>query len=298
MDKSLKTSKQSPPSLQLVLPRVFEYRDYRSYLKDWFLARKAKGYSGAMFAKRAGLASHTLLGMIIRGERNLGYTTIRSFAKALDLKARETLYFEKLVLFNQAKTSEERTEYFNQLVHLSQGQGELAKVEGYANYLAHWSTVVIRELVLLEDFQEDFEWMSEKLKRHISKKQAETSWQILKELNLVEQDPQGKWRQSSPSLDIDPGSADFAVRNYHKQYLDLAKDFVDSEPIEERELNSLTLGTDKEQLAKLKEEISEFRKDLNLRYSKEKNSDRPAEEVITLNIQLLKLTRTKGTKNL
>ena len=39
----------------------------------------------SIFAKKAGFNSHTLLGMVIRGQRNLSATSIRAFCRALEV---------------------------------------------------------------------------------------------------------------------------------------------------------------------------------------------------------------------
>src|ERR1035437_8730833 len=79
---------------------IFSYLNYREFLAHWFQAKKEvqQGYSGSLFAKKAGIGSPTLLGMIIRGDRNLSAETIRAFIRALGLKGKEAIYFEKLVL--------------------------------------------------------------------------------------------------------------------------------------------------------------------------------------------------------
>jgi hypothetical protein len=100
-----------------VAPDVFVYDDYRRYLSDWLRWKKSMQphYSGAIFAKKAGLNSHTLLGMVMRGQRNLSPTSIRCFCRALSLKGKEGTFFEKLVLLNQAKNPEDRAYYLEQL---------------------------------------------------------------------------------------------------------------------------------------------------------------------------------------
>jgi hypothetical protein len=87
------------------LPSAFDYQDYRLFLSDW-VKRKKKGlagFSGRSFAQRAGIASGTLLGMVIRGQRNLSASTTRGFIKALGLSGPEARYFEMLVLHNQSR---------------------------------------------------------------------------------------------------------------------------------------------------------------------------------------------------
>ena len=273
-------------------PEIYAYQDFRKFLKDWLGWRKnlQPSYSGALFAKKAGFHSHTLLGMVIRGERNLSYSAARAFAKALGLKTREKMVFEKLVLFNQSKNSQDRAEFFEELVTLSKGAGHnlLTELHDYANYLSHWYIVVIRELVLLPDFKADPQWISEKLKRKISKKEAAFAWDLLLNLGLVTLNPATNcFEQSSRAMDFDPGVIDFAIRNFHKEFLERAKDAIDAEFLDERELSSLSLAVSDNELKSLREKVKEFRKQLNLIYSKE---NKKAKHVISLNMQLLVLT--------
>ena len=278
-------------------PHIFDYRDFRSFLKDWFGWKKqvSRGYSGATFARKAGLQSHTLLGMVIRGERNVGYHTIRSFTKALSLKGREKIFFEKLVLFNQAETSEDRSDFFEQLVSLAEGSGReiLTQLKDYARYLSHWYVAAVHELVLLEDFKADPEWISAKLKRKITKKEAAEAWDILLSLGMVRLDPaSGRFAQIHVVMDFDSGEVNFAIRNFHKEFLDRAREAVDGEPIEERELSSLTLAVAQEDLPGLREKVKEFRKHINLIYTK-KNETRQTgkpDRVVSVNMQLLVLS--------
>jgi uncharacterized protein (TIGR02147 family) len=285
----------APVSTTIEMPDLYSCLDYREYLAQWFAARKKiqSGYSGALFAKKARISSHTLLGMVIRGERNLSTETIRGFIRALGLKSKEALYFEKLVLFNQSKDSEDRAYYFDQLHALSQSHGRelITRIKNHASYLSHWYVVAIREMTALEGFRPDGEWISRKLKKKITKKQAEEAWALLLELGLVKEiaqsDGSKHYEAVDPKMDIDPGTVDFAIRNYHKEYLERAKDAVDGETLEERELSSLTLAVSEEDLPLLREKIKEFRKKLNTEFP---TGTAPKKKVVAVNLQALVLT--------
>jgi uncharacterized protein (TIGR02147 family) len=296
-----KTRKAPSPAVRaepqiLGAPDLCSSLNYRTYLAEWFAARKKlqPGYSGAIFAKRARLQSHTLLGMVIRGERNLSPDSIRGFIRALGLKRREALYFEKLVLFNQAKDSEDRAYYFEQLCSLSQGTSRnlITQIQNHAAYLSHWYIAAIREMVALEDFRADAEWISKKLKKKISKKEAQEAWDLLLKIGMVKEED-GKYVIVQPDIDLDPGTIDFAIRNYHKEYLDRAKDAIDGEPIDERELSSLTLSVSDEDLVLLRERIKEFRKKLNTEFPV---SQSPRRRVVAVNLQALVLTEKPETQ--
>lgn len=292
------------------VPNLFNYQNYRNFLQDWFKHKKENTphFSGAIFAKKAGFNSHTLLAMVIRGQRNLSPTTIRRFGQALELNSRESIYFEKLVLFCQATNSSDKTHYLEQVLSLSQGQGRdiLTRIQNHALYLSHWYFVAIRELVAVPGFRADPDWIVQKLKRKITRKQAQEAWQVLLNLGLVAKDerPSAKedgYRIVHPSLDIDPGSVDFAIRNFHKEFLDRAKEAIDGEPLEERELSSLTLAIEERHIARLREKIKDFRRQLNQEFPPpSENGDQPA-GLLAINTQVLVLTQNtkpieKGNK--
>ncbi len=291
--------RSSIDSITPLKPRsVFEFKDYRKFLAAWLEWKKKTNtqYSGSLFAKKAGLSSHTLLGMVIRGERNLSYSSIRAFSRVLNLKGREQMYFEKLVYFNQSKNSEDKADYLEQLAHLSIGNGTnaLARIKDHATYLSHWYNVAIREMISLKNFNPDPEWISLKLKRKITKKQAEQALEILQRLDLIQKNPQtGKFEVLNPAIDIEPGTVDFAIRNFHKDYLERIKESIDGESIEERELSSVTVSISEQQIPKLIEKAKEFRKKLLEEFA---FNQQDATHVVALNMQALILTTEEKRK--
>lgn len=284
------TTRTTPMSAQS--PRVYDYRDYRKFLSEWLAWKKATqtSYSGTVFAKKAGLASHTLLGMVIRGERNLSYKTIQSFTKAIGLERHEREYFEKLVLFNQATNADEKSYQLSQLVHLgrSQGSSTLERLQDYSDFLSHWWVIALYELVNLHDFSEDPAWIARTLKRKIQPRQAERGLEILQRLGLVERDAKGRLTTAHAAIEIDPGEIDFAIRRFHREFLERTMEAVDGEALKDRELSSLTLSVDKEDLELVKERVREFRRALNLEFS---SRSARKEHVVAVNIQALVLTQ-------
>jgi len=288
---NLETSSASP-----VEPRIADYNNYRTYLSDWFAWKKGRNpaYSGATFARQAGLGAHTLLGMAIRGQRNLGPDTIRAFSRALSLKGREAVIFEKLVLFNQSRKPDDKAFYLDQLHSVSQGAGRvlIGRIRNHAEYLSHWYVVALRELVSTRDFRPDADWIVKRFKSRITPKQAQEAWQVLVALGMVESDESGRCKVVTPSIDLDPGHVDFAVRAYHRDQLARARIAIDEESLDERMLSSLTMAVRESDLPVLREKINEFRKSLNV-----SNDGRAAEErdhVVAVNMQMMVLTDGVG----
>jgi uncharacterized protein (TIGR02147 family) len=289
-----------PPRVDLLPglgPDVFGYQDFRVFLADWLQWKKnlQPHYSGALFAKKAGFNSHTLLGMVIRGQRNLSPTSIRAFVRALSLRGKEANCFEKLVLFNQARNAEDKAYYLEQLIAVSRGEGKDGALQtwtqNYAAYLSHWYVVAIRELACVKDFVADPDWIAAKLQGRISRKQAEEAWSLLLALEMVEHDAAdiGKWRIVHPVLEINAGPVDVSLQSFNKEYLELAKAAVDENEsgLAGHEITTLTLGVEAKDLARLTEKVHEFRRQLNLEFSA---TSCPADQVIAVNVQILVLS--------
>lgn len=306
MERTIDSINTTPKkSLKVKRPNVFSYQDYRQFLEDWYTFKKSENpsYSGALFAKKADVKSHSLLGMVMRGKRNLSYKTIRAFLKAMDLETKENIYFEKLVLFNQAGSKEDKAQYFDELHSVSSGDGKklLTELKDYAEFLSHWYVVAVRELVALEDFKPEAGWISKKLKYKISKRQAQNTWNLLLKLGLVQKSKDGKWEIVHKAMDFDFGMIDFSIQHFHKEYLERTKEAIEKESLDERELSSLTISLTQKELEELKQKMKSFRKEINLSYTDE-NNQKPAghvpQHVAALNMQLLVLTENEKTGSL
>ena len=89
---------------------VFGYLDYRAFLKDWYRAHKIGRSTVSLrsFSKKAGFTSSNILKLVMDGHRNLTTESATQFAVGLGLNKQETSFFLHLVLYNQAKSLEEK----------------------------------------------------------------------------------------------------------------------------------------------------------------------------------------------
>jgi uncharacterized protein (TIGR02147 family) len=275
------------------MPSVFDYQDYRAFLKDWLFWKKQvqPGYSATIFARKAGIKAHTLLGMVIRGERNLSFETIRHFGKGLGLSQPELAYLEKLVLFNQARTSEDKAHYFQQVFSASRGQAKDMRVlHDYSDYFSSWHVVAIRELVELKGFSPDPEWICRKLKRKITRKQAQEGWETVVRLGLVEQ-VEGRYQLKDRNIDVNLNHASFVMRKFQRDQLKRAEEAIDGEPMNERDLHSVTLAVCEEDMTMIRTQVKEYGRKLLETFPR---TDAPKTHLIAVNLQMLTLTETEA----
>ena len=154
-------------------PNIFEYVNYRDYLKDFYKHEKSANpnFSHRYFVKRAGFSSPVQLYRVTEGKRNLTRESIHKFVQGLGLGKREQQYFEILVSFNQAKGPEAKRYYLELLNNMRKEKVGTPLDEGKFEYLSKWFYPAIRELVYLQDFHDDPEWIKRVLKNRVNIKE-------------------------------------------------------------------------------------------------------------------------------
>lgn len=272
---------------------VFEYTDYRKFLRDWYRAAKgATSLSYRAFSKRAGLKSINFFKFVMDGVRNLTEESIGKFAAGLKLNKQETEFFKSLVFYTQAKTHEEKNRRYQNLLR-SRKYSQLKPIErDQYEYYATWYHPVVRELVASKDFDGSFGWIAERLSPAITPAQAEKSVEILEKLGFIERTGNGRWKQASALVSTGAELKSHVVHNYHKIVLDLTKRVIDEMPPERRDVSTMTLGVARGRVPELKKLIQNFRQEI----LKAVASDAEPEEVVQLNIQMFPLTISPSTQ--
>lgn len=244
---------------------IFEYHDYRAFLKA-FIAGKQKDnpqYSLRLISKRAGFEAPNFMGLVVRGKRNLGASSIRKVARVLGLKKDEQEYFENMVMMNQAATSEEKNYYYKRMSsskkYLAVHQLERDQYEFYSK----WYYTVIRELISLPRFREDPAWIARRVKPSITIEEVGATLALLSRLGLIERGPDGKLRQVQPHLSTPAEVAHLGVANFHREMLDRAKEAIDGIHPGQRDISCLTIALPREKFQLAKERITAFRRELH-----------------------------------
>jgi uncharacterized protein (TIGR02147 family) len=270
---------------------VFEYLDYREYLRDFYQHRKATeyGFSHRSFSRSAGLRSSNYLMLIMAGERNLAPEMAHQFAHACGLTQTESDYFCELVAFNQARSSAERGRCQQRLARFKQYR-KIHKLEAaQAAYHSTWYLPAIRELTARPDFRADPKWIARTLLPKITTDQAEKALSTLVELGLLEPDDERGLRQRDALLSTGPGPLGHHIVDYHRAMLSLAADALDTIPREEREISSLTLCVSQETMLDIKERIRELRREILQLAELEGEPDR----VVQVSFQLFPLSEKR-----
>jgi len=270
---------------------LFKYTDYRAYLKDKYLEQKAtsKHFSFRYFAKVTGFGSIGYLRMVMDGERNLSPTAISKFTRAFKHNKKEAAYFEALVLFNQAKSDADRDEYLERLQALKP-QVKLTELEKESyEYFTKYHYAALLEMVSLEQFQSDPEWIATRFFPPIRIEEAEAALKTLEKLGLIKNED-GRWKRKRATLVTPDEVAGLEIYNYHNQMMSLAKNALVRTPSSLRDMSAMTFPLPLSALPKIKKKLMELKREILDCVVKEKQ---PMDEVYQINLQLFPLSCVK-----
>lgn len=270
-------------------PLVFEYLDFRNFLKDMYAYRKKKDqyFSYRHFSGKAGFASPNFLKLVIDGQRNLSPTSILKIAKGFSLKGTQRDFFENLVLMNQAQEHEQRNYYYQKMISI----GGFKKVHKIAKsqyqYFSKWYYPVIREIIRFDGGSLSVEQMARLLRPKITAAEAKAAINLLDRLGLIQKNATDHWELIDGDLSTGPEVRSLVVTNFHKEMLRLAGDSIDAVPAAKRDISALTLSINRERFSEFKSRIIAFRKEL-LDLA---DLDQDPDQVIQVNIQLFPLSK-------
>jgi uncharacterized protein (TIGR02147 family) len=272
------------------LPDIFEFLDYREYLRACYTALKEhrRSFSYRAFAQKAGMSSPNFLKRVIDGQRNLGPKSIDKVAAALDLSTRETEFFRDLVGFTQAKTGAEKNEFFAKLGK-DRKHRRVRKLERDSfTYLSHWYYPAIRELASCDGFIEDPQWIASHVQPPITTAQARKAVEVLLKLGFLVRGEDGTLGQGEALLSTGPEVRSLAIRNFHRQMIERATDALETIPLEEREISGTTVALSEDGFRLFKERIHALRAELLELSAEQKGPKR----VIQFNFQAFPLADT------
>lgn len=270
-------------------PNIYEYLSYRDFVKDMYHFKKNQDatFSHRNFSRLAGFKSSNFLKLIMDGKRNLSTQGIYKFAKALKLTKTEMGFFETLVLFNQAKTTDEKNHHYARIAQ-SKSYNHYKPLEATQyRFFSNWYFVAMRELIQLSEFSEDPRWINKKLGLNLPEHEIKTAIQTLIDLDLIHRDDRNQLKQRDGKISTPPDLANLAVHNFHKEMMKKASDSLEKSRTVDRDISTLTVSLNQEQFGQIKERINQFRKEIHALAEKNKNS---AEAVYQVNFQLFNLT--------
>ncbi len=268
---------------------IYKYNDYRRFLADYYNEKKktSRAFSYRSFAAKADIKSPVFLKEVINGNRNLTPQTIEKFIVALGLENRESIFFRTLVRFNQAKTADEKQEFYAVLLSMNDYVQEHRLTADQYRYFETWYTPVIRELITLAPFDGDFSKIGAKVIPAISAVQVREAVKLLEKIGLLEKTDFG-YVQTEQSITGGTDLMNLIRRKHNSSMIERAVHANTTISPEERYVSGITMGVSKSCYDSLVAEIQQFRERVKTIVSGDRGSDR----VYQFNVQLFPLSES------
>jgi uncharacterized protein (TIGR02147 family) len=274
---------------------LYQYSDYRSYIKELLALRKQKGLpaSNRWFAEQAGIHSSSWLTDLLKGRKGMSLTIAANISLLCRHSILEAKYFSALVLFNQAGSNEERNELYREMTRIRQLKDtEILTTEQY-DYYAVWYHSVVRSLIGMHGFNGDYKKLAGMVSPAITPSQARKSVELVKRLGLVMVNPQGGYELNTRSVTSGDHEKSLAVVNFQQETMRLAQEAIDRHPKEMRDIFTVTMGISEKNFSEIKQIMDDARKKIVTLAKNETVADR----VYQLNVQLFPLSEVRKKKD-
>ena len=266
---------------------IFEYTDYRKYLRDLFNEKKRNNpaFSHRMLARKLGLSTSNYVMLIMQGKRNIGPDLRSGMSLVFGHTRKETEYFEEMVNFAHAKTDAEKNRHFSRMVLIRKNLKKMTLDDSQYEYFNNWYNTVIRELVTSTEWNGDYGILGRMVRPAISAAQAKRSLDLLVRCGLIAVQ-NGKCIQSSSVITAEKSTLSPSVTSFHRDMCIRAMEALDSADRENRSMTGCTLNISKKTFNLIREELAQCR----LRILELAQVDNNADSVYHLNLHLFPMS--------
>jgi uncharacterized protein (TIGR02147 family) len=242
---------------------IFEYIDYRRYLRDAYEERRKESpkFSYRYIAGKVGFSSPGFFANVLSGKKDISLKLALKFAELFKLNRKEREYFETLVLFNKSAGAAEKKEYLDRLLALR--GTSIKKVEAHQwEYFEHWHHAVVRELIAIKPFRGDFRALAAMVNPPISIQEAKKSVELLERLGLIRKDAEGTYERTDAAISAGDDVSRALIAAFQLQAMELAKYAMDHLPSGTRNFSTLTMSVSGQTYEAMLEELRAFRRRL------------------------------------
>ena len=270
---------------------IYQYLDYRAFLRDYFAEQKAKrpSFGHEHFAARAGIKSSGFVLHVMKGERNLTKTVALGIARAIGLTRAQTEYFDDLVSFGQAKRQSDKEYYFDRITAKRKSVRAKPLDDRQYEFYSQWYHTVMRELVTLANGSSTPVKLAKLMVPAITGKQAKDSLKLQEELGILKKKKSGGYSQNDRFVSAGGPVRSTAIVKFQKEMLEHAKAAWDRFRTDEMTMHTITLCMSGETLERIRQEVREFKERL---FEIVANEDKNPDRVFHLNLNLFPMTKS------
>lgn len=275
---------------------VFDYADFREFMRHRLLdAGSTPGGRRPTLrgiAHGLGYASPSLLSMVLSGKRFPSDEMCEGLVRHWNLPLREREYFRLLIALEKVRADGEDPTPIIQQMRQVAGKREIVVLDDATfSAISSWHCYVIQQLIDTPDFQEDPAWISRALRRKISPTEARSAIEKMEKAGLIVRDREtGRLRSAVGGTETTHDVPSAAIRKFHAEMIDRAKETLEDRPVKDRLFNALTFRVSQHRVEELRDLVWDFMREVN-----EEFSDDESNSVYQVCVQLFEHTSNGGS---
>lgn len=268
------------------MPDLFNYLEYRDYLKDAYEERRRSQpyFSYRFIGNRVGMDS-SYLTRLFQKKLHLGDELVERMAATFGLDGESLEYFRILVSFNKTRIEAQARVFHDQLMRLRGVKYRVVRRE-QEEFFANWIHVALRSLLDYHPFDGDFAALGAALSPHVSGDEIKESLFLLERLGLAKRTGTG-YEILDNHLHSGENWDAAAIMAFQKSTLELATRSLDTVPPAHRDISTMTMNIDAQTLEDIKIMVREFQENIANLVERSARSDR----VYQMNVQIFPLSR-------
>ena len=240
---------------------IYQYIDYRVFLKDEFLKRQEKNSAFSMrgISAKIGFKSPNHFSLILSGNLNLSAKNVEKITSYFNMSSKEARFFYYLVLFNQALTIHEKKTHFDKMQTFKESAVCKLFTDKF-EYFSKWYHAAVRESLAIVEYKGDNLALAGFIQPNITVDQIQKSVELLERLELISKNDEGVYKSIDTLISTGNIATSMHINIFQDQMLQLARESIDRFPKTERNSSTVTISINSNSYQKILTEIRACRK--------------------------------------
>ncbi len=269
--------------------KVKHFTDYRSYLIAHLQNKKKiqPKWTLGRWAQQLELRSTSSISKVISGERLPGRKLTESLISYFEFSDSESEYFKDLIRFHKVKADPRLALALLEKIGKENPHTTLKILDNDTFIiLSKWYGLALREMIQTNYFVSDPKWLSKIFNFKVLPSEISQCLKDLVHCGLIQLNSEGEYEVTSERVATENEISQEAVKKYHENSMEIAKQAVRLFAVENREFQASTFIMSSKNIQEAKNLIRDFRK----RFCKllEENS---GNQLFQIQIQFFPLTK-------
>ena len=241
---------------------IYDYSDYRKFLQEFYELEKSldPSFSYRVFAAAVGMDASLLL-KILQGKRHISPKCIDVFVNFFHFKDAKAEYFREMIAYGKAKNDKDVRSHFETLQKMRPAACRELDEARY-RYFQQWYYPMVRSALDVFNYRgtQDAAALGECCIPKLSASQVENAVDALLQLGLAHARNDGRVVPTEAHLKTKEHWLSACISDYQSSIAELAGKSIQNTPKEKRDISTLTMALDSQQIDKIREILAKTRK--------------------------------------